>query len=576
MSVLVRLIALSLALATIAAAATEVLSANGQEEPPLAYLGLRWEIWSNLEKDDAVLELVQPIRPAAFLRLLAGTAPGGGAPAAVHAEMPLVVFWKPRKIWPLTLADSCSRGSGPGRANFYHFFAEWMPALSYTLCEQFDVPTVAPERRACSLNWLSLPLLPGLRHRSYSNRGQLQIVDVQRRYGCHQRERYRLYYHEAVSCLSDKPLHHINGTALRDQLTLVRTAWLGLGPRCRGVPPGCYKAGSGRLPPTAQLTSNWRNLLGQCMGLDASAQAPLQPLQLLVVDRLYASGRHMLNVESVVRALRARFTPQHVDVRLAYLEGMSLKEQAALFAASSVVLHVHGAAISNYFSLLRHAVAVQLAPMLRHYRPSWYTDYLQEELAGISDIEVITWYSDDPWLAHLNTEKEAAELPFRPNHRRFVQNRTEYGHFLRHYSCPKWMRQEARGVCNALLYQLNVVVPVEAAVNLTDRAVLRAFETQGRRPPERLFTAAGAAGAGRGGAGGGGSSGGGGLGGVLAAFQALLAEQQQGHAAAEGAEAAGGAGGLGVHSLPPLSAAGGMQALLLGATAGAWWQGGMR
>ena len=114
---------------------------------------------------------------------------------------------------------------------------------------------------------------------------------MNRRYGCHQRERYPLYYQEAVSCLSAKPLHHINGTALRSQLVHISTAWMGLGPRCRGVVPGCYKESSGRLPPTPQLTATWRRTVSQCFGQNPEAQASLQPLRLLVIDRLYASNR---------------------------------------------------------------------------------------------------------------------------------------------------------------------------------------------------------------------------------------------------------------------------------------------
>lgn len=96
---------------------------------------------------------------------------------------------------------------------------------------------------------------------------------------------------DAVACLSDRPLHHINGTRLRSQLSLVRTAWLGLGPRCRGKPAGCYKPGSGHLPPTPELTVAWRTLVNRCFGQDPARHAALEPLQLLVVDRLYAAGR---------------------------------------------------------------------------------------------------------------------------------------------------------------------------------------------------------------------------------------------------------------------------------------------
>ena len=71
----------------------------------------------------------------------------------------------------------------------------------------------------------------------------------------------------------------------------VRQAWLGLGPRCRGFTVRCYTPDSGRLPPTPELTSTWRTIAAQCLGVDAQAAAPLVPLQLLVVDREYDSTR---------------------------------------------------------------------------------------------------------------------------------------------------------------------------------------------------------------------------------------------------------------------------------------------
>ena len=126
------------------------------------------------------------------------------------------------------------------------------------------------------------------------------------------------------------------------------------GPRCRGSIPGCYRKKAGRLPPTPELTHNYRRLVrrahprappasrpqfrlpalpsprclaplhplplvwvepketvttagtahatttspmcaalqvGECFGTPYDHAAPLDPLQLLVVDRLYDSGR---------------------------------------------------------------------------------------------------------------------------------------------------------------------------------------------------------------------------------------------------------------------------------------------
>ncbi len=127
----------------------------------------------------------------------------------------------------------------------------------------------------------------------YANRSALRIVDVRpsSQFVCHGNERYPPYFHEALACFSRHPLSHINGSELRSGLVHVDTAWMGLGPRCRGSVSGCYQAGGPRLPPTPGLMASWRRVLGQCFEFDPEAAAPLHPVRLLLVDRLYESGR---------------------------------------------------------------------------------------------------------------------------------------------------------------------------------------------------------------------------------------------------------------------------------------------
>jgi len=50
------------------------------------------------------------------------------------------------------------------------------------------------------------------------------------------------------------------------------------GSLCPLYPPG-------KLPPTPQLLTAWRETLGQCMGFPTSGPAPLYPLKLMFVDR---------------------------------------------------------------------------------------------------------------------------------------------------------------------------------------------------------------------------------------------------------------------------------------------------
>ena len=135
-------------------------------------------------------------------------------------------------------------------------------------------------------------MLGGAGHCTFADRSRLQLIDV-RHENCNRFENYPPYIVETLACLSDRPLLNINGSTLGSQLTVLRTAWVGLGPRCRGTVPGCYEPGGGRVPPTPQLMGAWRHLLGQCFGIHSDKPAPLSPARLLVVDRLYESGRYV-------------------------------------------------------------------------------------------------------------------------------------------------------------------------------------------------------------------------------------------------------------------------------------------
>ena len=48
-----------------------------------------------------------------------------------------------------------------------------------------------------------------------------------------------------------------------------------------------------------------------------------------------------------MRALQARYSPRHVHVRLAYMEGLTVKQQAEMWSRVSVVVHIHGAALGE-------------------------------------------------------------------------------------------------------------------------------------------------------------------------------------------------------------------------------------
>ncbi|EFN59144.1 hypothetical protein CHLNCDRAFT_137972 [Chlorella variabilis] len=391
-----------------------VLSDDKAAAPALGQLGLKFEMWASDEGPEPVTEFFEVTTADALAQRLPAAAAGQAA------TVPLA---------------------------YYHFMEEWLPGLSMTLCEQFG-------------------------HCSYADRSRLQLIDVQQRpRSCNSRELYPAFFREAAGCLSAKPLLHINGSSLRGQLARVEEAWMGLGPRCRGIPAGCYVPGSGRLPPTPQLTASLRLILAQCLGARLDAPAPLRPVQVLVIDRPYTSNR------------QRRYPPDRVAVRLAYMEGLSVRQQAQLWSGATVVLHMHGAALGNYFFLPSRAVVVQLAPSYR-LNPSRYSRLLERDLAGVSDIRVVDWSNSDPTRLHLNTEAITADT--RPGPRSYLADRERYAELATSFECSESLRPSLYRACRSLQTQVNLVLDLEVAANLTDAAIAQAFRQQQQAVPAWL------------------------------------------------------------------------------------------
>ena len=127
-------------------------------------------------------------------------------------------------------------------------------------------------------------------HCSYADRAGLQFIDATRRLcspdlPSSARDKYPAWFQDVMSCMSDQPLRHINGS-WRENVVHVGTAWVGLGARCRTFRGHCHDPSQrNKLPPTPDLLASWRDTLGECMGYSTHRQAPLHPLKLLFVDR---------------------------------------------------------------------------------------------------------------------------------------------------------------------------------------------------------------------------------------------------------------------------------------------------
>ncbi|KAL4422897.1 hypothetical protein ABPG75_009094 [Micractinium tetrahymenae] len=434
--------------------------------PDLSKLGLDFELWrpsaGSRVGPATFVTVVSPARFSALLASAGGSVPGAGSTAGL-GRIPIAYFWRARKVLSDAVHGAVCDGQStvPGKSNYYHFLAEHMPILSMSLCEQFG---------HCS---------------QVANRSGLQIIDVTRGalYPCQMHQNYPPFYQEAIACLSDRPLLHLNGSTLRDRLTLVDTAWMGLGPRCRGIVDGCYPKKGGappgpRLPPTPALMAAWRRVLGQCFGFDPEAAAPLHPVRLLLVDRLYESGRHINNIATVLRALRSRFSPQQVQVQVEYMEGLSIRQQARLCSQATVLIHMHGAATGNLPFLPKGAQVVLLGPIPRRW-PPLYGNILARDLEGVTDIALQYYANPDARRVQLLAESLADVAAAHPEVEELLANRTFMADFQTTFDCPPGRLMVP---CRDWLQrQMNVALPPEVLVNMSEAAIEAAFRHQGQR-----------------------------------------------------------------------------------------------
>jgi hypothetical protein len=98
--------------------------------------------------------------------------------------------------------------------------------------------------------------------------------------------------------------------------------------------------------------------LRQCAGLPAEPPpAPARP-SVLLINRPYSDGRSILGLDDVADRLARALGPA-VPIRLYLPRGEAgLAEQAAVFAAATVVVSPHGAATANFNFLPHDAVAL--------------------------------------------------------------------------------------------------------------------------------------------------------------------------------------------------------------------------
>ncbi|GAB4823198.1 hypothetical protein N2152v2_010244 [Parachlorella kessleri] len=166
------------------------------------------------------------------------------------------------------------------------------------------------------------------------------------------------------SCMSRQPvlsLSQWSGLGGGKELVLLRNVTAGIGPDCRAN----GDCGKGKTPKRTQRMSQqaiatYRQRIADCMGFDAQAVASLNPVRVVVLDRLYESARHFLNIRSMEQRIR-QLLPD-ADVQVVYMEVLPIEQQMQVVASASILLMMHGAALGFWPFLPRKAVAIHVVP----------------------------------------------------------------------------------------------------------------------------------------------------------------------------------------------------------------------
>ncbi|KAL4451173.1 hypothetical protein ABPG77_009245 [Micractinium sp. CCAP 211/92] len=429
--------------------------------PDFTKLGLYMHMWTGLARLEPPWFFKGGYSPGLFASQLAR-----GTAVPPLERLPLAYLWRGFEVVTDVGSNATCDGRSkvPGASNYYHFVGEYLPLLTATLCEEF-----------CHCQ-------------TYSNRSALQIIDVAPPAGhpCNVQELYPQFYREGLACLSDKPLRHLAGSFLKGRLTLVETAWVGLSARCRGMQPfDCYAPqGSLAQISSAQMAA-WRSTAEQCFGFQGTTAASLRPVRLLLVDRLYESGRSILNVASVLRELRRRFSPQQVELRLEYMEGLTIRVQAEIFSWASVVVHMHGAAMGNYAFLPEGAVTVHMSPIPRRWPPVLAFQWAQD-LRQVTDIEVRHFVNEDWSRVQLVPDIVEQQAARRQGVAQLMRNKTFYAEYRGTFQCPEWLGALYFPCRQYMTRALTASLPPGKVADLAEDAVARLFLKQGQKwEPQR-------------------------------------------------------------------------------------------
>ncbi|PSC74740.1 DUF563 domain [Micractinium conductrix] len=289
-----------------------------------------------------------------------------GAAGTEWASIPLAWLWKVTKRWD----------------NLAHHFGEEAVTLHNSLCQTLGECSYPPKQE---VQFIML---------DSRNRGAL-LAPVNA---------------TLARCATGYPAVYRDDARFEGKAVVLGRALAGIGSQCHAQ-RGCAadsEFGAERqdkrdaVPPAALQT--WRERLGACLGLDVHTPAPLSPKTVLIVDRPYEAGRHLLNIRSVEKFVMERF-PQDA-VRVQYFEDVPFPDQLRIINSVSILVMVHGSAIALWPFLPPGAVAVHIGPDVqtgRTLQRVWAEHYARDW--GFTGLSFIPLNNSDPARQHMRWEK---------------------------------------------------------------------------------------------------------------------------------------------------------------------------
>jgi hypothetical protein len=240
--------------------------------------------------------------------------------------------------------------------NYYHMLAEYLPTLHNHLCKYWKDCDHDPHS--------DLHILL----RNYHLRKGIAAP-------------------EAVSAITAEPITSIWGLGEGDPTTevlLIDKMLVGVGIECRMDHLHCRGQWRGKewkpelmRPPSKDSMLSWQKRLSSIVPFDVDKQAAIDPTNLVLINRRQDKARSILNIEELMRAFWQRWP--HMHVQLAYLEEMSVPEQAALYNNASIAIWGHGASMANLIYMPNGAMGMQIVPRLTNPELfAWPEDYVED------------------------------------------------------------------------------------------------------------------------------------------------------------------------------------------------------